>query len=422
MRRQNDRIGRRAFLRTVGAAGLGSILAGCKRKDEEGPNAVDDKSSREPQEAVHAQVPRRTLGKTGVQVSVLGLGTMFNLVDNQLILRNTLKQGVRYWDTANVYAGGNSELGIGKFLKNNPEARKEVFLVSKASRAETVAEYEERLQLSLQRLNTDYIDLYYAPHGASDPAQFTDELRQWVQSAKQRNLIRFFGFSTHANVAQCLAAAAKLDWIDVIMPMYNFRVMQDAEMQAAVEACHKANIGLVAMKTTGKTTLSRFRTDIETDADKKMVAHFLDRGFSPEQACIKFALDDERISCACVQMENTAVLEENVAAAMNKTKLARADREVLAEYARATCQSYCQGCAHICNSAVPDAPCVSDVMRFLMYYNSYGDRRRAREEFARIPSCLREGLLDADYTLAEARCPQRLPIGRLVAEAVEKLA
>ncbi len=48
-----------------------------------------------------------------------------------------------------------------------------------------------------------------------------------------------------------LMAASKMDSIDAIMTSYNFRLMQKPEMQEAVEACHKAGIGLVAMKTQG---------------------------------------------------------------------------------------------------------------------------------------------------------------------------
>ncbi|MHC4692642.1 MAG: aldo/keto reductase, partial [Planctomycetota bacterium] len=65
---------------------------------------------------------------------------------------------------------------------------------------------------------------------------------------------------------------------------------------------------------------------------------------------------------------------------------------------------------------------VSDIMRYLMYYNSYGDRDGARSLFAQIPASVRNKLLDIDYKHAEARCPQHLPISNLVAEAVGKLA
>ncbi|GAH59663.1 unnamed protein product, partial [marine sediment metagenome] len=76
----------------------------------------------------------------------------------------------------------------------------------------------------------------------------------------------------------------------------------------------------------------------------------------------------------------------------------------------------------ICDSALPDSPCVSDIMRYLMYYNSYGEQDKAKELFAKIPRKVRNKLLTTDYTLAEARCPQHLPIAKLVAEAVSKLA
>jgi len=397
------------------AAGLGSVFASAKATA--GPNA-----EKKPQKSKYPQLPRRKLGKTGVKVSCLGLGTMFNLVDSQVVLRNTIKWGVKYWDTANSYAGGNSELGIGKFLSRNPEARKDLFLVTKASGARTAADVEKRLQTSLKRMNTKYIDLYYAPHGMSNPAQLTDELREWAKDAKKRGLIHFFGFSTHSNMSQCLAAAAKLDWIDAIMTSYNFRLMQDSKLQDAIEACYKAGIAIIAMKTTGKTTIRRFRLAIETEADKKLVNHLLQRGFTPEQACIKLVLEDKRISAAPVQMENVAILTANVAAVLDKTKLTQPDMEAFKEYARATCSGYCAGCADICDAALPDAPYVSDIMRYLMYYNSYGDRNRARELFAQIPGNVKSRLLSLDYRLAEARCPQHLPIGRLVAEAVSKLA
>jgi len=121
-------------------------------------------------------------------------------------------------------------------------------------------------------------------------------------------------------------------------------------------------------------------------------------------------------------MQNVGILTENVAAVLDKTKLTRADIEVFKEYAKATCSGYCAGCADICNAALADLPYISDIMRYLMYYNSYDDKDRARELFAQIPARVRSKLLDIDYSLAEARCPQHLPIGELVAEAVGKLA
>jgi hypothetical protein len=121
-------------------------------------------------------------------------------------------------------------------------------------------------------------------------------------------------------------------------------------------------------------------------------------------------------------MQNISLLNTNVDAVQNKTKLTKADIKVLKEYARATCNGYCAGCAYICDSALPHTPYISDIMRYLMYYNSYDDKIRARKLFAQIPYCVRNRLPSTDYTLAEIRCPQHLPIAELVAEAVSKLA
>jgi len=273
---------------------------------------------------------------------------------------------------------------------------------------------EKRLQTSLKRMNTKYIDLYYGVHRLSDPAQLTDELKEWVKTAKKRKLIRFFGFSTHKNMAQNLTAAAKLGWIDAVITMYNFRLMQDSKLQTAIEACHKAGIGLIAMKTQAKT--------IKTKEDKKLAQHFLQRGFTEGQAKVKIVLEDKRISSACVGRDNLTHLQLNIAAVLDKTKLALADMDVLKEYAQATCSGYCAGCGHICSSVLPDTPYVSKIMRYLMYYNSYGEQKEARQLFAQIPADVRNKLLSTDYSAAEARCPQHLQIAELMAEAVSKLA
>ncbi len=57
-----------------------------------------------------------------------------------------------------------------------------------------------------------------------------------------------------------------------------------------------------------------------------------------------------------------------------------------------------------------------------MYCNSYGDTDRARGLFGQNPTEVRNKLLSTDYSAAEARCPQRMPIAKLVCEAVSKLA
>jgi len=406
MNGKQDTIGRRNFLKIISAAGLSSVLVSAARTNAE----------EKPQKSKYPQVPKRELGKTKVKIPYLSFGTYQVDVDNQILLRKTLQHGVNFWDTAYNYGGGNSELGIGKFLTKNPKVRKNLFLATKASYARTPEEMEKRLVTSLKRMNTDYIDFYFGLHQCFTPAMFTDEVRKWAESAKKRKMIRFFGFSTHQNMQKVLAAAAKLSWIDAILTPYNFYLMQNAKLQASIDACHKAGIGLIAMKTQG------MGQKINDAAEKKLIKHFLQRGFTEAQAKIKLVLEDKRFSSACVGMKNVSILNSNIEAVLDETKLTQAGMEAFKEYADATCDGYCTGCADICNSALTEAPYISDIMRYLMYYKSYGEQAEARKLFAQIPGNVRSKLLSIDYSTAEARCPQNMPIGKLVAEAVSKLA
>ena len=286
---QENKMNRRNFIKTVGAAGIGSVLAGRKILAE--PNEPNAPAAK--QQTAMPQVPKRKLGKTGVEVPIFSFGAMFNIMENQVHLRKTLQYGVDYWDTADCYANGNSELGIGKFFKANPDKRKDVFLVTKACSREP-AGIEDLLQRSLKRMETNYIDLYFL-HSVKEGDELTDDIRKWADDAKKRGLIRFFGFSTHKNMPECLNAAAKTDWIDAIMTSYNFRLMQDKQLSDAIEACYQKGIGLVAMKTQGLKVEGGL-----TEADKKLMDHFTKQGFTEGQAKIKAVLTDQRFASANV--------------------------------------------------------------------------------------------------------------------------
>jgi predicted aldo/keto reductase-like oxidoreductase len=285
-----------------------------------------------------------------------------------------------------------------------------VFLITKASGAKSPQEAEEKLKESLKKMNTDYVDVFYGIHGLNDASQLTDEYKTWAEDAKKRGLFKFFGFSTHTNMARCLSGAAKLGWIDGILTTYNINFLKDAEMQAAVDACYKAGVALTAMKTQ--------RMKVESDDNKKLLEHFSAKGLSEGQAKLKAVYEDERIASVNVGMNSVSLITQNVAAVLDKATLAQDDKMVLEQYARETCDGYCAGCSYICDSA----GYVSDVMRSLMYYNSYGDKDLAKQTFASIPANVRAGLLKTDFSAVESRCPQRMPIARLMREAVDKLA
>jgi uncharacterized protein len=404
---ENNRFTRRDFVKTVGLAGLaiGTGTVGAIAAPEPPAGA-----------AKAATVPRRKLGKTGVDVSILNLGGMFDTINNQLLLRQAMKWGVTYWDTAESYGNGLSEQGMGRFFSRNPEARKEIFLVTKL--VPKGGNLTERLDRSLKRLQTDHVDLFFI-HAITGIEQMTPAIKNWATEMKKAGKIKNFGFSTHTNMADCLSGAARLDWIDATMFTYNFRVMDTARMKEALNACEKAGIGLVAMKTQGggpglEKTASK--------AELKVVERFQERGFTDKQAKLKVVWENPQIASLCSQMPNLTILSANVAAARDQAKLAQDEFDSLRHYALETKADYCAGCGSICQAAVGGAVPVNDVMRCLMYHHDYGEPELARQTFAELPEAVRRGLTEVDYSQAEEVCPQGLAIAALMRQAKETLA
>jgi uncharacterized protein len=388
---------RRDFLKAAGAAGVGSVFSAINPLAEaaQGPETV----------------PVRPFGKTGATVSILSMGGMFDIASNQIMMKQALKWGVTYWDTADCYQYG-SERGIGKYFDKYPEDRNKIFLVTKSD-ARDPKGMSRLLDRSLERMRTGYIDLYFV-HGISGIDELNDRTRIWAEKAKKAGKIRFFGFSTHSNMEECMLAAAKLGWIDGIMMAYNFRLMHTDPMKRAVDACRKAGIGLTAMKTQGGGSV---RTD--TDIELQMAGRFLRKGFTDAQAKLMAVWQNPDIASICSQMPNMTILKANVAAALNRTDLSRGDMGWLHRYARITHSDYCAGCTAICESAVePDVP-IGDVMRYLMYYRSYGEHDYAAVRFRTIPENIRLKMADLDYSSAEQKCPQKMAIGKLMREAVD---
>jgi hypothetical protein len=409
---KENNVSRRDFVKTLGVVGVGSMVgAGQALAQSNDPTAT----AAAPASIKPVKIPTRTFGRTGVPVSMLCLGGIFDIESNQLVLKQALDWGVTYWDTAAVYGGGKSEGGIGAYLEKNPQVRRDIFLVTK-SHGGGPEGMTKALNLSLERLKTDYIDLYFV-HGPDNTSEFTPEMKAWAEKAKADKKIRFFGFSTHKNMENCLQEAAKLGWIDGIMLKYDFSLMHTDAMKSAMDAATKAGIGLTAMKTQNKSPIAT-----ETEADLKLGGHFIKRGFTQQQAKLKAIWENPQIASICSQMPNLTVLQSNIAAALDKTSLTAADRAALREYAEATRSRHCAGCARFCETAPGHQAPVGDVMRALMYHRSYGDPELARTVFSQMPETARRGLAGFDYAAAERACPHGLPIAQLMREANELLA
>ncbi len=408
------RLTRRGFLKVAGLGGATLLGAGgalaqapVPAPSPPGPPPTDAAAPAAPRLAPRS-IPTRPLGRTGVSVPILALGGMFDTRSAQLYLRQTLAWGVTHWDTADCYENGNSEEGFGRYFQRSPDDRAKVFLVSKSDSTEP-AGMTALLEQSLKRLSTSYIDLYLL-HGIRDAAVLTPEVKDWAARAKADGRIRHFGFSCHKRMDALLEAAASLGWIDVVMTAVNYRLLADAKMSAALEACRKAGVGVIGMKFKGGGPITP-----DDDAEARMAAGFLKRGFTPEQAMLKALWEHPAIATVCASMKSFGVLQEYVAAAFDKTTLAIDDRAALQRFATETHGTFCRACG-ACEAASGGAP-VADAMRCLMYESAYGDAHRARDAFLALPQRQRARLDGSNWTDAELACPHGLPIGRLLADA-----
>ncbi|PSO54264.1 MAG: aldo/keto reductase [Cyanobacteria bacterium QH_8_48_120] len=186
---------RRKFLATT--ATVAGSIAGITAFNRSSTSTAKNASS------ATATMPERALGNTGVPMPIFGLG---GAGQTPLSSRGTEKEsialierawelGIRYFDTAADY--GPSEGYFGKVL---PDYRKQVFLASKTAKRNRDGAWRE-LERSLQRLNTDYLDLWQLHH-----VSFEEELNtifgkngaaKALEEAKEQKLIRFTGITGH---------------------------------------------------------------------------------------------------------------------------------------------------------------------------------------------------------------------------------
>jgi uncharacterized protein len=368
--------------------------------------------SASPREALAAdvvpQVPRRTLGKTKQSIPILLMGMAMKL-DQRFDpkLAECMRFGVNYFDAADCYAGGTAETAVGAFLEKT-KVRDKLWITTKSD-AWDAKGLEATLATSLQRMKTDHVELLFL-HGLNEEDPLKDsELAKKVESLKVSGKIKHFGFSCHdGNVVDLLNRAAKTPWIDAIMFRYNFRQYGNKELNAAMDACAKAEIGLIAMKTQGS------EAGIE-DAWKK----FEKTGkWSKHQAVLKAVWADPRITAAVSHMDTFEKLKANIAAALDKSELGAVDREALDKYAEATRGYACDGCDHLCNPSV-DAPVqIGATLRYLMYHDVYGQRDEAKALFAKLPERAKR-LSIVDFTPANHACPHGLDVAAHMRRASE---
>jgi aryl-alcohol dehydrogenase-like predicted oxidoreductase len=280
MPEQKNQLTRREFVQrsavgmaAISAAGLSASCSQAKEKDK---------------------LPKRELGKTGLQVSMLAFGSGSQFLKNEdgswePMLEKAIELGINLFDTASSYKWGaamSSEQRLGKIL---PAYRDKIYLSTKFDAREPEGARAE-FETSLKHLQTDYVDilLIHSIEPSEDLAAIENGVYREMLSLKEQKMARFIGFSSMNSSKKSRELIEKLDLDVTILAMNPTQYGDFANI--ALPVARENKMGVMAMK---------------------VMRDIVGKEASPAEL-IRYALSQEGVTTACIGHFGMETLEENV--------------------------------------------------------------------------------------------------------------
>ncbi len=363
-------INRRTFISELGVrlGGAGLFLSQLGVRPAFGATAESSKKSKK------YTMGYRPLGKTGLKVSEVSLGAM--RLKEPAVMLKALDLGINFIDTAHSYQNGNNERMIGKVAKEY--GREKMFIATKVHpfqlQKEVLEEFrllakktlDEKMEESLKRLQTDYVDVLFIHNIMDQSWPQNQEVLAFLEKVKKEGKARFVGVSIHDPrcYVETIDQVLKAPIYDVILAWYNFKSPQ--EHGVALKEARQANLGIITMKTQA----GGYRKGA-TDS------------VSPNQAALKWVLEKDFVDCAIPGMVNMEQLTENVGAAGKK--VAWSDRKTLHAYYNSIKHQYCTMCGSCSKTCIMSVD-INAVNRALMYCEGYGDFEQGHAAYRELNS------------------------------------
>lgn len=333
---------------------------------------------------------KRTLGKSNLEVSVIGFGGIpIQRVDENMaieLIKEAHNQGINFIDTARGY--NQSEALLGKALSQ--VGRDKFILATKTMRRDYDGMWED-IRTSLSNLQTDYIDLYQMHNIRTVPdlerVMKDDGAMRALKEAKEQGLIRSIGITSHS--VDLLFKAIEIEDFETIQYPYNAVERQAEEL---FKKAKDMNIGVIVMK--------------------PLAGGAITNG----ELSLRFVVDNPSVTVAIPGMDTLEQVRGNASVGIDVRKLTDEESKVLFEEANSLGSKFCRRCGYC-------APCPQGIdipMQFLMegYYTRYDLKEWA---MSRYGSLEKKSSDCVECGICESRCPYDLPIRDMLKNVVAKL-
>ena len=323
----------------------------------------------------------RILGKTGLEISRLGLGGIpIQKIDAQgtkALLRKLMSEGVNFIDTARGYTVSEEYLGFGL------DGVREHFVLATKSMARTKDAMAKDIATSLEKLRTDYIDLYqlHNPNAQDlERVMAPDGALEALSEAKAQGKIGHIGITLHS--VELFSKAVELPWVETIMFPYNIVETQGEEL---IARCAEKNIGFICMKPLAGGAI-----------DDAVTA-------------LRFVVSNPGVTVVIPGMADESEIQQNVSATADTTPLTDAEQAKIATIRGQLGTNFCRRCNYC-------APCtvginIPSVFLFEGYFSRYNLKQWAVDRYSQLPKTASDCV---GCGACEERCPYQLPIRKMM--------